>query len=243
MTKLKQLWLLTALASVAALAGGYFLLVSPKASKAAALREETKTQEDMNASLQSQIDMLQRQKNDLPRQQAELAKFAQKIPNNPALPALIRSLSDAADNASVELVAISPAEPVAVGLLGTPGGAAGAAPATAAGAAPAAPAPGAVNAAAPAAPTTLPIAAIPITVRVTGHYSELSQWMSEIERLQRAFLVNGFVIEKGVLDGSESQITGDTDTLTLQMSGQLYMTIKAPVAPRAPQPAATTVVK
>jgi len=237
MTKLKQLWLLTALASVAALVGGYFLLVSPKASKAAALREETKTQEELNASLQSQIQMLQRQKADLPRQQAELAKFAQKIPNNPALPALIRSLSDAADNAGVDLVSIAPSEPVAVGSLGTPGGAAGAAPVSAAG-------PGATTAAAPATVTTLPIAAIPITIKVKGHYSELSQWMSEIERLQRAFLVNGFTIDRstGAGEGGGGVAVVDKDTLSLDMTGQLYMTVKAPAAPRAPQPAATTVV-
>jgi Tfp pilus assembly protein PilO len=230
MTKLRQLWLLTALASVLALAGGYFLLVSPKTSKAAALREETKTQEELNASLRDQIQMLNRQKKDLPRQQAELERFATKIPNNPALPALVRALSDAADNAGIELVSITPSEP-------TPVGASTAAGTTAAD--PAAP----VSAAAPASATRLPLAAIPVNVKVNGTYSEVSQWMSEIERLPRAFLVSGFTLELAPAKTGADANAAPSDELTLQMQGLMYMTIKAPTAPRVAQPAATTVVK
>ena len=234
MTKLRRLWLLTALASVVALAGGYFLLVSPKNSKAAALREETETQLQLNRDLQSQIQMLNRQKKDLPRQQAELQRFAAKIPNNPALPALIRSLSDAADNAGVELMAISPGAPAPV--------------TTSAGTATTAA--GATTAAAPAA-ARLSLAAIPVNLKITGSYSEISQFFSELERLPRAFLVNGFALggRAGAANASSPLAgagAGQAGTvapgdLTLSVNGQLYMTTKPPA--RAPQPAATTVVE
>lgn len=229
MTKLKQLWLLTALASIAALAGGYFLLVSPKASKAEALRQETATVEEQNKSLKTQIEMLQRQKKDLPRQQAELERFAKKIPNNPALPALIRALSDAADNSGVSLESMAPGVPVAVG-------------APAAAVTPTA----ATAASASAVPTSIPLASIPISLKVVGDYSEVSQFFSEIERLPRAFLVNGFTITRGgetvgpagALPGGASL---NTRALSVQLKGTLYMQTKPPAAPR-PQPAATTVV-
>lgn len=227
MTKVRQLWLLTALASIAALAGGYFMLVSPKNAKAEALREETATQEQQNESLRTQIQMLNRQKKDLPRQQAELERFAVKIPNNPALPTLIRSLSDSADTAGVFLDELAPSMPAVVG------------PATPVGAVSADPAAAPATAAAPA-PTvsTLPLATMPVTVKATGRYSEMSQFLSEIERLPRAFLVSGVSMKPK--PGENGQVYSGEVEVTI--TGQLYMTIKAPAAPR-PQPAATTVVK
>lgn len=236
MTKLRQLWLLTALASVLALAGGYFLLVSPKNSKAASLREETLTQEQLNDQLRSQIQMLNRQKKDLPRQQAELQRFAAKIPNNPALPALVRALSDAADTAGVELVSIAPGTPTPV--LATPGAA------TAAGTA-------AGTTAAGTTAAKLPLASIPIVLKVHGRYSEVSQFFSEVERLPRAFLVSGFTIAR-VTSGGPGALPGGAGTgqaakparpgeLTVAVNGQLYMTTKPPAV--RPQPAATTVVE
>lgn len=220
MTKLRQLWLLTALASIAALAGGYFLLVSPKASKAAALRQEAETQEQQNESLRTQIQMLNRQKKDLPRQQAELERFAKKIPNNPALPAMIRAFSDAADNSNIDLVSLAPGTPAAVNATGAPTvGTTAAAPAT----------------------SQIPIAAIPIAVRVSGTYSEVSQFFSEIERLPRAFLVNGFTITREPPRTGVDDHTRPKGPLLVTLNGQLYMTIKPPAAP-VQQPAATTVV-
>lgn len=244
MTKLRQLWLLTALGSVAVLAGGYFLLVSPKASKAAEVRTEAQDQLAANARVRSQIDLLNKQKKDLPRQQAELEKFATKIPNNPALPALIRSLSDAADNAGVELVSLSP---------GTPALVVSSVPTTAA--KPAAPADGSTTSTTSststkpkvaAAPAMLPIASIPISVQVTGNYSQVSQFLSEIESLPRAFLVGGFSVIPG--DNGPTAKKNDAasavldDTLTVSLTGQLYMTTKV-AAPAAPKPAATTAAK
>lgn len=256
MTKLRQLWLLTALASVAILAGGYFLLVSPKAGKAASLRDEAETQQSANNRLRAQIAQLNRQKKDLPRQQAELEKFAAKIPNNPALPSLIRSLSDAADNAGVELVSLSPGAPALVAAT-VPGGTTAAAAGTTATTAStttttSTSTTGTKTAAAPAAPAMLPLASIPIAVEVTGSYSQVSQFLSEIEGLSRAFLVNGFNVNPGDSGPQAKKPSGGSTTggprydgtLTMQITGQLYMTTKvAPAAPVAAKPATTTAAK
>jgi Tfp pilus assembly protein PilO len=225
MTKLRQMWLLTALGSLAALAGGYFLLVSPQASKAAGLRNEAETQQQANAKLTSQIKMLNAQKKDLPAQQAELAKFASKIPSNPAMPALIRSVSDAADNAGVELRSLSPSQPVLV----TAGTGRNATAVTA------------------TAPYGMALAQIPVSIKVVGNYSQVSQFLSEVEGLPRAFLVSGLAVKPGAeapqgADSAAAATTADSDLLTADLTGQLYMTTKvaAPVAPKTATTAAST---
>jgi len=222
MTKLRQLWLLTAVGSVLVLAAGYFLLVSPKASKAASIRAEAAAQEQANAKLRTQIQMLNRQKKDLPRQQAELQKFAARIPNNPALPALVRGLSDATDNAGIELVSVSPTAPTRV--VSTAGGATTAA----------------------AASTPLALAQIPITIKISGRYSQLSQFFSEVEGLPRAFLISGVTVtpDAGAAAAapgttSTTESAAEPDSLTATITGSLYMTVK----PLAPTPVAAPVAE
>jgi Tfp pilus assembly protein PilO len=111
MTKLKQLWLLTAFGSVAVLALGWFALVSPKNGQAASIRAEAEAQRAANAAVQSKVALLKSQQRNLPQLQRELEEFARLIPDNPALPTLVRSLSDAADASGVELESIAPSPP------------------------------------------------------------------------------------------------------------------------------------
>lgn len=218
MTKLRQLWLLTALGSVLVLAAGYFLLVSPKANKAESIREETLAVEEANVRLRSQIEMLNRQKKELPRRQAELDTFAKRIPDNPALPTLIRSLSNAADNAGVSLESLAPSAPMRVAT--TPGAA--------------------VAAAAPTS-STVALAHIPVTVEVNGRYSEIAQFFSEVEGLPRAFLLTGVNVVRGEPAGAKAPEGGGySGNLTATITGTLFMTVKpAPVvAPVATAPVA-----
>lgn len=210
MTKLKQLWLLTAMGSVAVLALGWFLLVTPKADQAKAVRAETETQLAANRQLQSKIDMLTKQKKELPKLQAELDKFARLIPNNPALPALIRGLSDAADKTDVDLVGVSPGQPALAAAAG--GGAA-------------------------TTSTGIPLAQVPVNIKVAGKYAQISQFVAEVEALQRAFKVEGLKIAPGSRVGPAGAV--DDGTLRAELSGVMYMTTAAPqpvtpVAPPAP---------
>jgi Tfp pilus assembly protein PilO len=223
MTKLRQLWLLTALGTLAVLAGGYFLLVTPKSNQAAALRSDVDAQLAANRTLQGQIDLLTKQKKDLPKLQAELEKFATKIPNNPALPALVRSLSNAAENSGVELVAVSPSAPVL---------APAAAPATTT---------GTVTAAA-AAPAGLTLAHIPVTIGVKGTYAQVTAFLAEIEALPRAFLVSTVaVVPVTTPAGGTAATAVETDQLAAALTGRLFMTTNvAPAVPVRPVTADTT---
>ncbi|HEU0132833.1 MAG TPA: type 4a pilus biogenesis protein PilO [Mycobacteriales bacterium] len=220
MTKLRQLWLLTAVGSLAVLAAGYFLLVSPKSNEASALRDDVETQLQANTKLKSQIAMLNKQKKDLPRLQAELEKFASRIPaDDPGLPAFVRSLSDAAENAGAELVGVSPASPVRVQ---------------------AAPTAGTVTAAAAAGPG-LALAQIPVSVQVSGSYSQISQFFSEVEGLSRAFLITNVAVQpdKKAANPSEAGTAAvDRYRLSASLSGNLFMTTTAVAAPAPVKPVA-----
>jgi Tfp pilus assembly protein PilO len=202
MTKVRQLWLLTALASLAVVVVGYFLVVSPKASAAKALRTEADEQRSANTALKSKVQMLNQQKKDLPKLQAELDAFGIKIPSNPALPSLVRALSDAADKSGVNLVSVTPSVPV----FGS-SASAGNAPVVANG-----------------GPT---LANIPITMKVTGGYSQVQEFFQAVEEMPRAFLLTATKIEpdKGG-DGTTSAVA--SNTLTAEMTGRLFMMTKAP---------------
>lgn len=225
MTKLRQLWLLTALAAAAVLAGGYFLLVSPKSGEASALRGEAEAQQTTNQGVRSQIGQLNKQKKDLPAKQALLAEFAGKVPPNPALPTLIRSLSDAADKAGVELVSLTPGAPTFT----TTGAAQGA---------------GGANV---AAPNGAVLATIPVSLSVEGHYSNLTQFFAELESLNRAMLVGGLDIGRAtgstVAAGSTAGAAGtptvaDEGLLHATVNASVLMTTKAPAPVAAPAAAA-----
>lgn len=222
MTRLRQLWLLTALGSLAALMGGYFLLVSPQNSKAEALRTETEEQEARNAQLQSQIAMLNKQKKALPEQQALLSRFAGLIPGNPAMPRFVRALSDAADNAGVELVSISPKTPEWAKAVNAQTGVETA---------------GRVD-----APKGQVLVGIPVDLKVAGEYSQLTQFFTEIEELNRALLVSDFSVKRvDKLPRQSETVNADTsidvevlDQLEATISTRVWMTKKAPAAPAAP---------
>jgi Tfp pilus assembly protein PilO len=113
MDKLRQLSLLTAVAVVAVVAGGWFLLVSPQRSKVSDLHAQAAEQKDKNATLSTEIARLEAESKDLPAEQARLAAIAEQLPPNPAMPALIGDLARAAKKSGVDLQIIAPAAPVA----------------------------------------------------------------------------------------------------------------------------------
>jgi Tfp pilus assembly protein PilO len=228
---------LTAVAVVAILAAGWFLLVSPKRGEASELKASTISQEEANSRLQSQIEMLQAQQADLPKKRAELAALGRQIPNNPALPTLIRSLTAASRQVGVSLDSMSPAVPVPMvdpaltAPVAAPSATSGTnesntADATAEESTPA-----------PAAPAAVPpsLYQVPLTVKMTGSFFELEQFISKLEGLKRSFLVTGFSV--GAVAG-ETATQGDLE-LTLQ--GRVFLapeqTTTTPTVPVATTPA------
>jgi Tfp pilus assembly protein PilO len=224
MNKTRQWATLTAVACLAILAAGWFLVVKPQRSHAAQLRTQTQSVQSANSQLTSQVDQLRQQQKDLPAQQKVLSQIATKIPDNPALPTLIRQLSAAADGAGVNLVSMAPSAPTVVGSAGAPAARAGG-----------------------AAVAGSPLASIGLTLQVQGSYFNIEQFFSSVESLSRAMLVTNFTLSPGAgattSSGGAATTSGaktPVDTLTAQITASVFESPQ--VAPLTAQPAATTTV-
>jgi Tfp pilus assembly protein PilO len=201
MSKTRQWTVGAALAIALILVAGFMLLVQPQRSEAAALKEQTASQEQAALTLQSKVAQLKAQQKDLPRQQARLAEIQTRLPETPALPSLIRSLSVAADTAGAELVTLAPSAPID---LSGGGAAPGGAPAGSV-------QPGAAQAAGNAA-----LKEIPLRIEVTGSYAALTQFLTQVEGLQRSMLVTDVTVAEKTIEG--------TTTLSLSLGASVFMT-------------------
>jgi Tfp pilus assembly protein PilO len=212
--KLKQWVALAAVAALVILAGGWFLLVSPKRSDAASLRSQTSDKQRANQLLASQLATLKSQAKDLPAQQAKIAAVAAKIPDNGAMPTLIRSLNSAAADTGVELVSLAPGQPTAV------------APAAAAATTPTA---GSTTARSTAAAASMvgTLQSVGVTLNVVGSYFQVAEYLDRLENLTRAFRVTGFTETPGlnpVKPGSSQPTTDSGKSLTATITGQVFLT-------------------
>jgi Tfp pilus assembly protein PilO len=240
MDKLKQWIALTVLGCLAITAGGWFLLVSPKRAEAADVREQALAQDSANAALRTKLEVLKAQAKDLPKKQADLARVAAKIPDNPGLPALIRDLTAASTSAGVQLVSVTPGTPVAVA-------APAAAPVAAAPADPAAPAEAAAPAepAAPADPAAAggvagSLAEIPLAINVVGGYFEVAQFLANLENLSRAHRVTNLTLAPGTSPTAKETEAGSAEdgrTLTSTITGSVFMAANRPAATPVVAPA------
>ena len=226
--------LLAALLALVVLAAGWFLLISPKRSEAAALREQTVSQEDANARLVQQLEVLKAQQAELPEQRARLAVMRTQIPDNPALPTLIRDLTSAGRTVGVSIDTMAPAipEPVAVAQpvvpVATTTDSTGATTTT------------------PAAPPAPALFQVPLTLNVTGSYFELEQFINKLEGLKRSLLVSGFTLTPasgGSTDGDSADAGAPArGDLTLALQGRVFLS-PASTAPTVTQPTPTVTPK
>jgi type IV pilus assembly protein PilO len=200
----------TALAVVAALvilAGGWFLLVSPKRSNAADLRAQAVEKQRSIQGLQTQLAVLKAQAKDLPKQQAKLAAVAAKIPSDPAMPALVRALNKAASDANVELVSMAPGMPTAstAAAVSSPATASTARTGAAAGS----------------------LQQISVTLNVVGSYFQVAEYLDRLEGLTRAFRVSGFTLAPGAnpVKATAGQATADSGkVLNANITGLVFET-------------------
>jgi Tfp pilus assembly protein PilO len=222
MTRARQWSVLTAVACLAVLAVGWFVLVKPQRTHAASLRSQAAQVDQDNQALQAQIAHLRAQAKDLSAQQRKLADIATKVPDSPALPSLIRQLSTASDSAGVNLVSLAPGQPA---LVQAPvGGAttAGTTPAAPAGTTPAATT-GAATTGAPAAGGVV-LASIPLQIQVQGSYFNLEQFFAAVEAMPRAMQVTQFSAAP-VVPGT-STTNGPTvapGTLNVTLTASVFM--------------------
>lgn len=225
MTRARQWSVLTAVACLAVLAVGWFILVKPQRTHAASLRSQAAQVDQSNLGLQAQIDHLRAQAKGLSAQQRKLADIATKVPDSPALPSLIRQLSTAADGAGVNLVSLAPGQPTLVQAPIAPATTATAPTGTTStGTSPA------TTTAAPAAAGAV-LASIPLQVQVQGSYFNLEQFFAAVEAMPRAMLVTQFsaapIVPGTSTTGGPTVAPG---TLNVTLTAAVFMSPNAAVA-------------
>lgn len=94
------------------LAIGWFLLIGPKLTEGSNLHAQADNSQVRVAALQQRLLVLQRQHDDLPRYQAQLAADRQALPDTPASSDFLRELQSVGDRTSVAITAISVSPPV-----------------------------------------------------------------------------------------------------------------------------------
>jgi Tfp pilus assembly protein PilO len=173
MTKMRQWTLMTVIAVVLVIAGGWLLLVKPQGSKISAVKDQAASQQQANQVLLQEIASREAQKNTLPAEQAQLQKLAVQVPTVADEPGIIRSLQTSSNGAGVNLITI------------TPGGATTVT-------APAATTTTTTSSATLPSTATGSLVELPLTLSVVGTYANIESYLQLLENMPRAMLVTGF---------------------------------------------------
>ncbi|MEO8329957.1 MAG: hypothetical protein ABI586_08135 [Candidatus Nanopelagicales bacterium] len=220
MTTSRKWSLGTALVVVLILVATWFLLVSPKRGDAAALATETESQLNTNADLALKAALLEQENKKLPKYQAELAAYRERVPQSNSMPGYIRQLTAAAKQSGVFINSITPSKALPLSLDGAP---------------PAALPPEGV----------LPggvLAGIDVSLVVYGGFYELQQFSNKLENLQRYTLVTSLSIvepDEGELDKLPADALDDpSKALTATYGNRIYLLPSTPeaVAPTTAAP-------
>jgi type IV pilus assembly protein PilO len=188
MTKMRQWSLMTVIAVVIVLAGGWMLLVKPQRSNISSVKAQAVTQQQANQVLLQQITARQAQQKQLPHEQAQLQKLATQIPTVPNEPEMIRTLQSAASGAGVNLLSLTPGSVTTITAAASSTGTA-TLPSTAAGT----------------------LVELPISISVVGSYANLESYYLLLEKLPRALLVTQFsVCPVGGATGGSSSCSSPT---------------------------------
>jgi Tfp pilus assembly protein PilO len=102
---------IAAVACLAVLAGGWFLLIQPTRSSISKTKAQTAQQQQDNQSAQLTLQTMRSVAAHLPAEKAELATLQKKVPNDVELPSILRSMQYLAIASGVHLTSFSPTQP------------------------------------------------------------------------------------------------------------------------------------
>lgn len=230
MTKMRQWTVMTVIAVILVIAGGWLLLVKPQGSKISAVKSQAATQSQANSVLMQEIASRLAQKRSLPAEQAQLQKLSVQVPTAPDEPGVIRALQSSATGAGVNLISITPAAATTV--------TASASTSTS------------LSSSAPSGN----LVELPLTMTVMGSYANVESYLQLLEGLPRALLVTQFSLCPMVSGGSgcpsvtiPANITPQPNALGLTLSADVFFSPTTAVAstgtttlPSAPTATTTT---
>jgi Tfp pilus assembly protein PilO len=217
MNKVRAWAALAVVAIVAVFAAGWFILLSPQKDKVSKLNDQAAAQLQNNQQLTSQIDLLKKQRSQIPAQQAEIAAIQGRLPDTPALASYTRWLASAAAATHVDLLSVAPAPPAQVHLqqaanstTAATGQAGGSVPTQAAG-------------------TNL--SSISVNIGINGDYYAIQQFLAKLESAQRATVVSSVAIQPGKAltapvagsAGSKADTTPTWQTLQAQVTASIFV--------------------
>lgn len=200
----------------------WFLLISPRRSEAADLRDQTANRAQLNDQLRLDIEKLRSQFADLPRQQAVLAAIKLEMPELRAQGDLVRRFDDLAESSGVKLSSYSQGAAV----LATAGGAPGATP---------------VPGAAAATPSGTQVFQVPTTLSFSGDYFSAARFVKKLQtEMTRAFLISSLNISTDSGGDGSGGSAADGD-VTISLSGTFFVlrTGGSMAAPVVPSPTST----
>jgi Tfp pilus assembly protein PilO len=193
------LWTIGAvLVMVALVAGGWFLGIQPQVAAAALANQTRVTTEGTNATAESLLASLKKDYSDLTPLKARLASLVESVPNAANMSSFVSEINSlaGAHGVTVNTITVADATPYTPPIAPAPAPSASASPSPS-------PSPSA-TAAAPVAPTG-PVAppqvtnpkitavnfvAIPVTLSITGSYSNVLDIVSGLQSGPRLFLVD-----------------------------------------------------
>lgn len=233
MNRNKLMLLVAVVAAVVIVAGGFFLGVQPQLAKADEDHASQATVESANQTTQIQIAQLKAQATKLPEITATLESLQRSVPSAPSASAFISELNDNAGSsgATVSSITVGDAQAYSPPVVAPSTSTASSSSATASSAATGTPSPSpSASPTTPAAPKTTTNAAItatdfsyvPVSVEISGTFSQALSFVHGAQNGDRLFLINSVTAEAGSSDsGSGATITATTTKWTF--AGFIYV--------------------
>jgi Tfp pilus assembly protein PilO len=230
-----RIWILgTVVLSVALLALGWFLGISPRLEEVSTANVQRATVEQQNAATQVTIERLKADYANLDQVAAELDELRRSLPPSADYTAFLRELNAIAGDNDATLTSFVPAAPTVFQPLAADGTTTTAAPAD----------PTTDAAAAAIADGTL--IAIPVQLAASGSYADLVRFVGDLQHGDRLYLANTVTIsgDEGefsvALDGNmfveiDSTVTAPTDVVSEPQPTQT----PEPPASATPEPTET----
>jgi len=219
---------LAAVLALVILVGGWFLLVSPQFSNAAAIKADEQEALDQASMLQQKALSLRKQAEQLPQLQAELARLTAQLPDEAQEAELIRQIAAAnvASGMVIESFSAPPLTPIAAAQAAEP-----AAESTE----------GAVSSSAAAAPKAKFGSLLSTQVQIVlakGSTAQVIDYLNKIENLSRALILTNVVLSyEGGGDGSSASPAAVAGTsYRLEVMGTIFARPSTPSASASAAP-------
>jgi Tfp pilus assembly protein PilO len=189
------------LVMVALIAGGWFLGVQPQVAAAAAADQARATTDATNATAESLLASLKKDYSDLDPLKTKLAALEESVPSQADMSSFVSEINSlaGAHGVTVNTITVADATPYTPPVAPAPTPTASAAPTPA-------PSPTAAAPVAPTTPTAAPqvtnpkitaanFIAIPVTLAISGSYSNVLDFVSGLQSGPRLFLVNALTAD------------------------------------------------